>query len=457
MPQPPQKTMTKSRTQTKTRNRAIKAKETKTTRRPRTFTGCGTCRSRHLKCDEAKPICSSCRRLNLECQGYTPRLLWLPASQTADNMHESNEDTQSNSFRFPLFSDTDRTSMSADMIGSLDGRSADNALQSLDTASSTSILPRTIGPFGLFSINDELSIVSDETNIQKNEDICPLPVQDGELPSLSSISISDSLWDSFSTDSTSTVIPFSTELLATDSTVLNDSFLFDSLGLHDAASPIRSPRINSPVPKTPCNASDEPDSRGSNHMQEIANDTETASPFAQSLLANEVSANGDNLPWLPSRLETPTLPPHTATLLQYLQSDVLDTKTSSSPQGMSPWRHLFLPCALETVAETTLWNSASTVRRSILSSLLAKSAFHLCRNLPRNSSSAKFWHKIGKGHYIDSRRHLAAALKAGDQNVKYTEMLMAILGAGVVSVSTQSTCKLSYRSVCVNVKNSDTL
>ncbi|KAF4823010.1 Sterol uptake control protein 2 [Colletotrichum siamense] len=33
-------------------------------------TGCVTCRARRLKCDEKKPSCNNCTRLNLECGGY---------------------------------------------------------------------------------------------------------------------------------------------------------------------------------------------------------------------------------------------------------------------------------------------------------------------------------------------------------------------------------------------------
>ena len=39
-----------------------------------------------LQCDLEKPTCSTCRRLAIECEGYTLRLTWVPASVgTADN------------------------------------------------------------------------------------------------------------------------------------------------------------------------------------------------------------------------------------------------------------------------------------------------------------------------------------------------------------------------------------
>jgi hypothetical protein len=42
----------------------------------RTKTGCGTCRKRKKKCDEAKPKCNNCLRGNFECAGYANKIPW---------------------------------------------------------------------------------------------------------------------------------------------------------------------------------------------------------------------------------------------------------------------------------------------------------------------------------------------------------------------------------------------
>lgn len=39
-------------------------------RRSKVFTGCLTCRSRHLKCDEKRPTCQRCSDAQLKCAGY---------------------------------------------------------------------------------------------------------------------------------------------------------------------------------------------------------------------------------------------------------------------------------------------------------------------------------------------------------------------------------------------------
>jgi arginine metabolism regulation protein II len=49
--------------------------------RPRThaFTGCLTCRERHVKCDLGQPACRNCTRLDISCEGYSRKYSWIPA------------------------------------------------------------------------------------------------------------------------------------------------------------------------------------------------------------------------------------------------------------------------------------------------------------------------------------------------------------------------------------------
>lgn len=44
--------------------------------RSKSFSGCWTCRSKHVKCDEAKPACKRCQTAGVECAGYGVRLSW---------------------------------------------------------------------------------------------------------------------------------------------------------------------------------------------------------------------------------------------------------------------------------------------------------------------------------------------------------------------------------------------
>lgn len=55
-------------------------------------TGCRTCRSRRVKCDETKPTCTRCKSARRSCGGYEPFKVWLfePTSTTilATDCHE---------------------------------------------------------------------------------------------------------------------------------------------------------------------------------------------------------------------------------------------------------------------------------------------------------------------------------------------------------------------------------
>lgn len=59
-----------------------RAKTRQPIKHTKTFSGCWTCRDRHVKCDEGRPDCSRCLKGGFDCQGYGIRLVWVdPATQ----------------------------------------------------------------------------------------------------------------------------------------------------------------------------------------------------------------------------------------------------------------------------------------------------------------------------------------------------------------------------------------
>lgn len=54
-------------------------------RKPRnkSFSGCWTCRAKHIKCDEAKPSCNRCQNAGIECEGYGVRISWASVRNPA--------------------------------------------------------------------------------------------------------------------------------------------------------------------------------------------------------------------------------------------------------------------------------------------------------------------------------------------------------------------------------------
>ncbi|KAK1999551.1 hypothetical protein LX36DRAFT_472254 [Colletotrichum falcatum] len=56
--------------------RASPTEETKRRRAggPKARTGCATCKTRHVKCDERKPTCFRCEKVGVTCEGYVDRI-----------------------------------------------------------------------------------------------------------------------------------------------------------------------------------------------------------------------------------------------------------------------------------------------------------------------------------------------------------------------------------------------
>ena len=98
--------------------------------RTKTFTGCWTCRSRRVKCDEARPHCQRCRRSGWNCQGYNVRLGWSAHRRAPRRQICSSERPQG---------DTLSLGMLMNILTDLDEYSGDAVSQSR-------------GPFTVFSV-----------------------------------------------------------------------------------------------------------------------------------------------------------------------------------------------------------------------------------------------------------------------------------------------------------------
>ncbi|KAJ0270454.1 hypothetical protein COL940_011688 [Colletotrichum noveboracense] len=138
--------------------------------------------SRHLKCDEARPICSSCRRLNLVCEGYDGQLLWVPdplCSASGDQKHASSSH-RGTSYRYPLFTEDERNSMAVEIVESMGDRSAGDIVLDLDEKSVHGVDEVCLdGPFGVFRAFEGDSITNSDPSSS------PLLVQSESSPTSS--------------------------------------------------------------------------------------------------------------------------------------------------------------------------------------------------------------------------------------------------------------------------------
>src|SRR5689334_6716759 len=62
-----------------------KSAEKRRPRRTHSLGGCATCRKRHVKCDQVRPLCLTCRAVGVPCEGYSADVRWVPSSLSASN------------------------------------------------------------------------------------------------------------------------------------------------------------------------------------------------------------------------------------------------------------------------------------------------------------------------------------------------------------------------------------
>lgn len=139
-----------------------------------------------------------------------------------------------------------------------------------------------------------------------------------------------------------------------------------------------------------------------------------------------------------------SLPEYAEPLLRYYKQNIDHATTTIQAKRTSPWQIIFLPCALETFAELSLWNTASHTRSTIFYTLLAHSAFQLhMTNKP--GAFANQWRDVGIRHQEKAQSHLRNALQLemfGPKQAKYKELLMAILAMAMTSVRGSPRCTM---------------
>lgn len=428
--------------------------------RTRTFTGCRTCRDRHLKCDEAKPTCSSCWRLNTPCEGYAPRLLWM--SQRASSKPDADHRAKGSSYRFLLFADHVRESLSEQLTQSLGGQSADRVVTHLGgmAVPDQDADYHAVGPFGVFrAFGDPSGLAKQGEDTSETEESAHSAADSG-VQDMTSTSIDEFLCSG--DDLTRELLESWQENIDGLHTETISSQNQPQQHEHGNICVQRSPgpahnnagmaamlisQPGSPFPPFSFNLPDANSVVSSSPKQTAQRCTNHPRPGGdRDEEMDEVEAEiVPRLDAIPPRMPTPTdpggtsvLPAYADQLLRYLKIEVLGRATALYPSRISPWKELLLPCALETYAELSLWNHASHTRLSILCTLLAKSAHHLHVTSRDNPDLASHWYGVAVKHQHRGQEHLKQALTTeldGTSRAKYAETLMAILGVGFVLVS----------------------
>ncbi|KAI0881404.1 arginine metabolism regulation protein II [Annulohypoxylon maeteangense] len=116
----------------------------------RSFGGCDTCRSRRVKCDEARPFCLLCRTTGLTCQGYGKNIFFASDGDDGDDDITG----KGGRFRRLLFTEAERRDMSRRLTSSIPPPLVASQLSHLEEqcakATPGEVIELLDGPFGVF-------------------------------------------------------------------------------------------------------------------------------------------------------------------------------------------------------------------------------------------------------------------------------------------------------------------
>ncbi|KAL5362530.1 hypothetical protein BJX96DRAFT_186088 [Aspergillus floccosus] len=359
--------------------------------RDRSLGGCGTCRSRHTKCDETRPVCKVCRFSNLTCTGYDIRVRFVYHGEKDVGEVEPN----ALRFRRPLYTESERKDMSLSINRSFRGIDPTQALLELDEESlnaQSEDYPLSRGPFGVFRLESE----------QSN----PLGLDSNPVP-LAESSPSDTIEQPF-TMSEDTVDFFDSlplEFALTD-VIEGSELLSDYIG--PCTDSLLMPNENGIV-----NMND----YESDYLQQMSEFTQQSSPSR--LLSNISSLPEDSWP-----------------LLANYRDRVIPLLAPLNNNKKSPWHHIILPCAMNTMAEMTIGGSTSHARTALLYTLLATSATHVqlsSSSVPGEGSAPPV------AYYKQRARHelktcLQKEASALHKVAKYKDVLMALISMAILDV-----------------------
>lgn len=106
------------------------------------------------QCDEQRPICGNCKRLNKQCRGYSSDLVWI-SERVANGRSKGRDRDETAALRYPLFTEDERDEMCRALTNSIGGVSAGNLVEQLDSeceveGAASNGLSR--GPFHVFAV-----------------------------------------------------------------------------------------------------------------------------------------------------------------------------------------------------------------------------------------------------------------------------------------------------------------
>ncbi|KAJ6108435.1 transcriptional regulator family: Fungal Specific TF [Penicillium sp. IBT 18751x] len=371
-------------------------------RRSHVLGGCSTCRRRHVKCDQKRPACRTCRAVGIPCEGFSNLVLWA-----RDDENEVAVGVRRGTRRH-LYTEQSRRSMSTALSKDLLSGSIDASLTEVDSRSRD--LDRepngdiVIGPFAVLDFTATVpqrqpaaSIVArQEDELASNE---PEPVQE-QAGSLVVERIPD--------PSPAPIIDCLSHM---------DDFLHWSDLL--SFSPDQAGLTTHPTLSTPnyfsINLDDE-----TGLFQDVHN-----APEEPTRILNTQQASTELTSTTPEVLRDAQF------LLGHFQNIVIPRILAIPFEVKSPWKILNLPAAVMAFGDTTFLGSSgvSHARLANLYGVLACSAIDLALKPSAESMEPmERWYRTANQTYQLAKDHMQISLQQethGPSKAKYKDQLMA--------------------------------
>lgn len=418
-------------------------------KRTKTFTGCWTCRSRKIKCDETRPICSQCCAKGLECEGYGVRLQWLPAATDADSLHAelpaAVAGARSLRRLVPIgkFVSYNKCAIVSDLVLEppatvLGWSQIDDILCYIDSIAS--IIPAGgdahVHHFGVFSIPQQLRSLSSspsaeltepQTLPQSDEDeqvIWPGVLDVGasfSLPTESPADYSDPYYSeadaAWGLCRLHDNLDFSSDF--TQQEELDASTVFSELGYSLPEYAVHRPQIG----------------EGSHISEDATIPAEDVCP--------ETTDNADKTkPHIhPSIIEPPkalVVPAHEQLLMEHYRNRVVNLFCVID-NAKSPWKTIHLTRVLQCAGELSFGGKTTTIRNALRNALLAISAFCLSNDhrSGQRLEDAEKWETIASRYRCDAIGLLKDAVQSHlhqEERPKYKEFVATTLSMITINV-----------------------
>ncbi|KAJ5551554.1 fungal-specific transcription factor domain-containing protein [Penicillium sp. DV-2018c] len=351
-------------------------------RRHRSLTGCGACRTRHLKCDEGRPGCQMCQITGIACPGYNAQVKWPADVSKARGL--DGERSEDRVFRRPLYQVVEQESMTKTTVDSLGKITANAALDNIERWQETGSGPCWFqGPFGVLDFLERRTSHNHGTG-------------DDTPRSESEVTIQNNSGDGDNVD----------EGFAADMNSIAD----------ESALPYTSAHSQMPEPTPPSTVAPNCD----DSFQGTLDFHDSLNFYPPTSLLSVRSPRREPEP------SSTEVPPRALEFLRLFKDNILSFSFPLRGNPECPWQTIQYPAAVSTYAELLVNQKASHHRLSLFHSLVSAS----CLDRANRSRDTMDCEMLRVSSQRLAKQHLEFALEeemTSRKPIKYKELLIAIL------------------------------